>query len=120
MLDPQRWLVEREIMRRRFPWLSPFETASGCVGFFGFLRGPRSGGLYEVLLKVPARLYPETEPPIYLEPRIGSNWRTDAVNQDPRGRLCYDRPGQSPWSAARSTFANCIMVALDYLTVQGA
>jgi hypothetical protein len=35
-------------------------------------------------------------------------------------RMCYNRPGQSAWSAARSTFANCIMVALDYLKVQGA
>ena len=43
MLDPQRWWVEREIMRRRFPWISPFETTSGYIGFFGHLRGPQSG-----------------------------------------------------------------------------
>ena len=120
MLDPRRWAVEREIMRQRFPWISPFETANGYIGFFGHLRGPKSGRLYEVLLKIPARVYPETETPLYLDPHIGANCRQDAINHDPRGRLCYDRPGQSAWNAARSTFANCIMVALDYLAVNGA
>jgi hypothetical protein len=120
MLDPRRWSVEREIMRQRFPWILPFETANGYIGFFGHLRGPKSGRLYEVLLKIPARFYPETEPPLYLDPHLGGNWRQDTVNHDPQGRLCYDRPGQSAWSPARSTFANCIMVALDYLAVQGA
>ena len=120
MLDPQRWSVERKIMRRRFPWISPFETANGYVGFFGHLRGPKTGRLYEVLLKIPARLYPEVEPPLYLDPHLGSNWRQDAVNRDRRGRLCYDRTGHGKWVAARSTFANCIMVGLDYLKVKGA
>jgi hypothetical protein len=120
MLDPRRWWVEREIMRGRFPWIWPFETPSGHVGFFGHLRGPRSGWLYEVVLKIPARLYPETKPPIYLDPRIGSNWRVDTVNHDPRGKLCYDRPGYSAWNPARSTFANCIGIALDYLADKGA
>ena len=120
MLDPQRWLVEREIMRRHFPWISPFETVNGYIGFFGHLRGPKTGRLYEVLLKIPARLYPEVEPPLYLDPHLGGNWRQDAVNRDPRGRLCYDRIGYGKWVAARSTFANCIMVALDYLAVKGA
>ena len=62
MLDPRRWAVEREIMRQRFPWISPFETANGYVGFFGHLRGPRSGRLYEVLLKIPRGSTPRSSP----------------------------------------------------------
>ena len=101
-------------MKGRFPWFSPFETANGNVGFFGYLRGPFSGRLYEAVLKIPARLYPETEPPIYIDPRLGSNWRQDTVNHDPRGKLCYER-SDHVWSPARSTFANCVGVALKYL-----
>jgi len=119
MLDPRRWWVECEIMRRRFPWFSPFETQTGNVGFFGHLRGPLSGRLYEVVLKVPARAYPETEPPIYIDPRLGSNWRQDTVNHDPRGKLCYDRKGHV-WHPAQSTFANCVGLALTYLKDQRA
>ena len=89
------------------------------MGFFGHLRGPVSGRLYEVVLKVPARLFPQVEPPIYISPRIGANWRPDSVNHDPQGKLCYDRTGHV-WDPARSTFANCVLVALDYLKVQRA
>ena len=119
MLDTQRWWVEREIMKARFPWFSPFETPGGNVGFFGHLRGPVSGRLYEVVLKVPARAYPAVEPAIYIYPRIGSNWRADTVNHDPQGKLCYDREGHA-WNPARSTFGNCVLVALDYLRYQRA
>src|SRR5258708_33959412 len=108
MLDSQRWWVEREIMRRRFPWISPFETTNGYIGFFGHLRGPKSGRLYEVLLKIPARLYPETEPPLYLDPRLGNNGRQDAANPDPPGRLFSARPGQSKGTPRRRTVATAI------------
>ena len=120
MLDERRWAIEREIMRRRFPWIQPFEMENGCVGFFGVLRGPKTGQRYEILIKIPANLYPETEPPIYLEPRIGGNWRADNVNRNPNGKLCYDRPGSEVWHPARGTFANCVLVAADYLRSQGA
>ena len=119
MLTADRWEVECGIMRQLFPWLTPFETRSGCVGFFGKLRGPKKGRTFEIVLKVPANLYPETEPPVYLYPRIGSNWRPDGVNQNAEGKLCYDRPGYKGWNPARSSFANCVFVALDYLKVQG-
>lgn len=119
MLDPQRWWVECQIMRSRFPWFRPFETQGGNVGFFGHLRGPYSGKLYEVVLKVPARSYPEIEPAIYINPRIGANWRQDTVNHDASGKLCYDRAGHV-WSPAKSTFANCILIAADYLKAQHA
>jgi len=33
----------------------------------------RSGRLYEVLLKIPRGFYPEVEPPLYLDPRLGDN-----------------------------------------------
>jgi ubiquitin-protein ligase len=119
MLDSRRWWVECEIMKQRFPWFSPFETEGGNIGFFGHLRGPSSGRLYEVVLKVPARVYPQTEPPIYISPRLGSNWREDTVNHDRNGKLCYDRSGHI-WNPATSTFANCILVAADYLKSQNA
>ena len=106
-------------MKQRFPSFKPFETANGNVGFFGHLRGPRSGSLYQIVLKVPARAYPATEPAIYIYPRLGSNWRADTVNQDPQGKLCYDRKGHV-WDPAQSTFANCVLVACDYLEAQGA
>lgn len=114
MLNEQRWWVEIKIMERRFPWFRPFETASGHVGFFGHLRGPRTGRLYEVVLKVPARVYPDVEPPIYMLPRLTNHWRQDTVNNDPSGRLCYKRDG-TQWRPAKHTFANCVAFALEYL-----
>jgi len=121
MLDESRWQIEIEIMREYFPWITPFETPSGYVGFFGYLRAPRSRRLVEVLTKIPARLYPEIEPPIYIEPKLTTLWwRADDVNGRPEGRLCYHRRENGRWvdtlwQPAKNTFANVIGFAVQYL-----
>jgi len=118
MLDPLRWRVEREIMRQHFPWISPFETANGYIGFFGHLRGPRWSALRGAA-EDPAR---STRDPSLLSTSI----RALAITGDGRRKPQSTRqallrpPWQSKWDPARSTFANCVMVALDYLKVQGA
>jgi hypothetical protein len=121
MLDDPRWQMENQIMNRFFPWLIPFVTARGTVGFFGYLRGPRSRRLFQVVTKIPARRYPEEEPPLYIEPKLTTAWfRPDDVNHRPEWRLCYHRleDGQrveTHWQPAKNTFANVIGFAVQYL-----
>jgi hypothetical protein len=121
MISEARWKKEMEIMRSRYPWITPFETVSGFIGFCGYLRGPRSKRLFEVLIKIPARMYPEREPPVYIEPKLTTQWwRVDDVNQRPEGRLCYHRmergkPVETHWDPAHNTFANVLGFAIQYL-----
>lgn len=121
MLSEQRWQVEMEIVRTNFPWLKPFITRSECVGFLGNLRGPRSQRLFQVLTKIPARLYPDVEPPVYMDPKLTVLWwRADDVNRQAEGRLCYHRREggpwfDTPWQPAKHTFCNCIGFAVQYI-----
>jgi hypothetical protein len=121
MLSDARWQVENKIMSEFFPWLKPFVTASGNVGFFGYLRGPRSRRLFQVLTKIPVRRFPEEEPPLYIAPKLTTEWfRPDDVNHRPEGRLCYNRLKEgrrveTRWQPAKNTFANVIGFAVQYL-----
>jgi hypothetical protein len=114
MMQEARWVAEVAIMNRRFPMFAAFKTENGSVGFFGPIRGRRTGRGYTVIVKVPAQRYPEREPAVYIQPRIMSGyWQMDGVNGDPNGRLsiCHIRP----WASARNTFANCVLVAIQFL-----
>jgi hypothetical protein len=73
--------------------------------------GPRTGREYTITVKTPARSYPEMEPAVYIQPRIGTHWQFNEVYLDPNGRLNFERP----WVPIRSSFANCVLVAIQYL-----
>jgi len=73
-------------MRRRFPWISPFERRTVSSGFFGHLRGRGLAGSTRCCFKIPARLYPESNP-AYSTPRLGDNWRQDAATTIRKGAL---------------------------------
>jgi len=99
-------------MNQRFPTFVAFRTVNGSVGFFGRIRGRRSGREFTITVKVPARHYPEMEPAVCIHPRIGlGHWQFDGVNLDPNGRLDFARP----WVPTRSTFANCVLVVIQFL-----
>src|SRR6266568_90909 len=55
MMQEARWTAEVAIMNQHFPTFAAFKTENGSVGFFGRVRGPRSGREYAVLVKVPAQ-----------------------------------------------------------------
>ncbi len=121
MLTEARLQKEIDVVNEHFPWFTPFLTRSGSVGFFGYLRGPRSERLFKVLTKIPARLYPEAEPPVYIDPKLTIRWwRPDDVNHYPGWRLCYHRQKDGslreiPWQPAKNTFANVLGFAVQYI-----
>ena len=112
MMHEARWQIEREVMNQHFPSFAAVNT-NRTLGFYGYLRGPRTGRLYLVSVLSPAARYPELEPPVYIEPRVGPHWNPDGVNHDPRGRLDYVR--DKPWNPRINTFANCVLCAIAYL-----
>jgi hypothetical protein len=116
MLDQARWNVEIEFMQKYFPSFTPFMTKSGWVGFFGCLKGPRSGRLYQVVMKARADEYPQTEPATYMEPRPESHhWISENSYESQKGgKLCYQRE-KGVWMPARRTFANCLLIAIKYV-----
>ncbi len=107
MIQIARWTAEVAIMNQHFPMFTAFKTENGSVGFFGPIRGRRTGREFTITVKVPAQSYPEKEPAVYIQPRIGlGHWQFD-----PNGRLNFERP----WVPTRSTFANCALVAIQFL-----
>ncbi len=107
MMQIARWTAEVAIMHQRFPEFIAFRTTNGSVGFFGSIRGRRTGREYTITVKAPAQSYPEKEPAVYIHPRIELGyWQFD-----PNGRLNFERP----WVSTRSTFANCVLVAIQFL-----
>src|SRR5712692_3417059 len=112
MMQKARWTAEVAIMNRYFPTFVAFKTENGGVGFCGSVRGRRTGREYTIIVKVPAQRYPEMEPAVYIQPRIAIGyWEMDGVNGDPNGKLSFIRP----WEPASSTFANCVLVAIQFL-----
>jgi ubiquitin-protein ligase len=109
MLIPERWQAEKLLMQSVFPTFEPFLYPNDVFGFVGVLDGPRSRTLYEVVIKAPIKDYPAKEPAIFMHPRAENHhWIGD-------GRLCYQREGHT-WDAARDTFAQCLSMAVKYLT----
>ena len=107
MMQIARWTAEVAIMNKYLPQFAAFKTKNGSVGFCGRVRGRRTGREYTILVKVPARRYPEMEPAVYIHPRIGlGHWNPD-------GSLSFER--KTPWLPAGNTFANCVIVAIQFL-----
>ena len=112
MMQESRWTAEVAIMNKYFPQFAAFKTNNGSVGFNGLIRGPRTGREYTLIVKVPAQIYPEREPAVYIQPRVGlGHWQIDGVNHDPNGRLSFSMP----WVPQRSSFANCVLCAIQFL-----
>jgi len=101
-------------MHQRFPEFIAFRTTNGSVGFLGSIRGRRTGREYTITVKAPAQSYPEKEPAVYIQPRVGlGHWQVDRVNYHPDGRVSFS--GIRPWVPTRSTFANCALCAIQFL-----
>ena len=107
MMQEARWTAEVALMHEHFPEFTAFKTDSGSVGFFGLVRGRRTGREYTVLVKVPAQNYPETEPAVYIQPRIAPGY------WNPNGSLsvCHVRP----WRPQTNTFVSSVLVAIQFL-----
>lgn len=112
MTHKARWCVERALMNRYFPSFAAINNG-GTLGFYGYVSGLRTGRLYLVTVMVPAVRYPETEPALYIDPRIGNCWLIDNVNHDARGKLSVER--DTPWNPRVGTFASCVLYAIQYL-----
>lgn len=114
MMQEARWTAEVAIMNQHFPMFAAFETDNGSVGFLGRARGQRTGREYTILVKVPARRYPGTEPAVCIQQRIMSgHWSIDGASHDPDGMLSICR--ERPWAPARDTFASCVLCAIQFL-----
>ena len=114
MMREARWAAEVAVMNEYFPQFVALKTKNGTVGFFGQVRGRRTGCDYSVIVKVPAQRYPELEPAVYIQPRIApEHWEIDGVNHDPNGRLSIYRP--RPWEPTRNSFASCVLFAIQFL-----
>jgi ubiquitin-protein ligase len=106
MLTDVRWQKEQELMQDVFPQFKPFaEHAS--FGFEGYLKGPRSGRLYRVVLEADRTTYPQCPPNVRMKPKIGDHW----IENRGRRALCVMRS----WQPARSTFANTLLAVIRYL-----
>jgi hypothetical protein len=112
MMQIARWTAEVSIMHQRFPTFIAFRTVNGSVGFLGTVCGRRTGREYTITVKAPAQSYPEKEPAVYIQPRIGlEHWQFDEVNHESGGRLSFERP----WVPTSNTFAHCVLVAIQFL-----
>jgi hypothetical protein len=105
MMQEARWTAEVTIMHKCLPTFLAFRTVNGSVGFFGQVRGPRTGREYIITVKVPAKNYPEMQPAVYIQPRIAPGY------WQPNGSLSFFRP----WVPQSSTFASCVLVAIQFL-----
>jgi hypothetical protein len=106
MLTEPRWRKEQELMQGVFPQFKPF-AKDHSFGFEGYLRGPRTGRSYHVVLKADTTTYPQWAPDVHVNPKLGDHW----VEHLGRRVLCSVRE----WQPARSTFANTLLVVIKYL-----
>lgn len=106
MLTETRWQKERELMQSVFPQFRPFNKSSIC-GFEGFLKGPRSGRTYRIVLEADEASYPQCPPNVRMDPKIGDHW----VEHRGHRVLCAIRE----WQPARSTFANTLLAVVRFL-----
>jgi hypothetical protein len=108
-----RWIAEIELMNQNFPRLTPFVTESGFVGFAGTLEGKTR--TYQVVIKAAAAAYPAEEPKTYMDPKPETHhWIPQNNTPLAKRYLCYQREGKK-WDPARSTFANCVLIAARYI-----
>ena len=108
MLTRPRWEAEIRLMQNVFPSFEPFAEPGAWAGFRGWLRGKRTGRIYQVILRASISKYPSEEPAVYMNPRPESHhWIHD-------GRLCYVRDGHV-WNPAEDTFAQALVIAAKYV-----
>src|SRR5207245_360528 len=96
------------------PTFRPFAKPDTEAGFYGRLRGPRTGRIYEIVTRTPLNDYPQKEPGVYINPHPEHHhWIGD-------GRLCYRRD-EHHWNPATDTFAEvfaalgCAMPSIKWL-----
>jgi ubiquitin-protein ligase len=106
MLTDVRWQKERELMQDVFPQFQPF-VEQATFGFEGYLKGPRTGRFYEVVLEADQTTYPQCPPNVRMKPIVGEHW----IESRGRRALCVTRN----WQPARSTFANTLLAVIRYL-----
>lgn len=106
MLTEARWEKEQELMRSVFPQFQSFLNHPD-FGFEGYLKGPRSGLLYHVVLQADETTYPQYPPNVGMNPRVGEHW----IDYRGRRALCMTRS----WQPAKSTFANTLLALVRYL-----
>lgn len=106
MLTEVRWQKEQDLMRSVFPQFRPFHNHPD-FGFEGFLKGPKSGCIYHVVLQGDVGIYPQCPPSVGMSPRVGDHW----IDQRGRRVLCMTRN----WQPARSTFANTLLALVRYI-----
>ena len=94
-MTQDRWVAEVRIVRENIPDFRPF-IKNGYCGFVGYINRHR------VQVQAPVRDYPAVEPKLYIE---GATAHTYAD-----GSICSHRV----WRPERSTFANCILIAMKY------
>ena len=112
-MTEQRWLAEIKFVQENFPEFAPFVTQSGVVGFAGTLKGRRR--VYQVVIKVAASSYPAIEPQTYMDPKPEQHhWIPQDSTPIDKRHLCYKRDG-GMWNPAKSSFANCILIAVRYI-----
>ncbi len=112
-MTESRWLAEIEFVKQNFPEFTPFVTQSGSVGFAGTLKGRRR--VYQVLIKAAASSYPAVEPKTYMDPKPEQHhWIPQDNTPMDKRHLCYIRESKK-WDPARSSFANCILIAVRYI-----
>ncbi len=108
MIIRRRWEFECHLMDDVFPEFTPY-SVNGTIGFYGKLRGPRTGGIYDVTIQVSVAQYPHVSPAVYITPRPEHHhWVPDGKGG---GKLCVIRT----WIPAKSTFANTLLVAAKYI-----
>lgn len=108
MLTKPRWEMEVRLMKNAFPQFVPFAEPGLWAGFRGWLRGRRTGRVFEVVIRVAIQKYPTEEPGVYMNPRPEHHhWIHD-------GRLCYQRQGHV-WNPRVDTFAQALVIAAKYI-----
>ena len=116
MLTVVRWEKELELMQYNFPKFAWFADPPN-FGFQGYLRGRRSGRLYEVVLEADERFYPAHKPAVYLNPPVGPHWiRPDHYGWKNGRRdlpqLCV--PGDI-WIPKLDNFGSWLLRVIEYL-----
>jgi len=114
-LTEERWLKEKEMMAANFAEFQSF-VEPPWFGFQGFLRGPRTGRLYQVVIEGHGQKYPQQKPAVYLSPQIGRHWVTPEFygwsGRPKQPQLCLD---SLDWKPARSSFANMLVRVVGYV-----
>src|SRR5713101_7885597 len=107
MMQEARWTAEVTIMNKYLPQFAAFKTDSGSVGFCGFVREPRTGREYTILVKVPAQRYPNQDPAVYIQPRIRPGYSQPNISLS----ISHVRP----WRPQINTLSNSVVDSIHFM-----